>query len=416
MGILRAAEKCNGSGDCRKLPSAGGTLCPSYRATRNEKDTTRARANALREYLTNSDKENKFDYDELYKVFELCVSCKACASECPSNVDVASLKAEFLYQYQKANGFSLRNKIFAFNAKLNNLGSITPKLTNYVVNLPFVKNKMGIASKRQVPLLAPKPFRKWHEKNVNTIQNGSFPNGKIYLFCDEFTNFYDVSVGIDAFELLTKLGYEVVIIDHEESGRSFISKGFLEQAKAIANINVDIFSSIIKDDCPLVGIEPSAILTFRDEYLRLADDKESAQSISKNAFTIEEFFKKEIALGKITSDQFSDVKKEIKIHGHCHQKSLSSVEATFSMLNLPKNNSVTIYNSGCCGMAGSFGYEKEHYDISMQIGEDTLFPKVRATERTVTIAAAGTSCRHQIYDGTNREALHPVTILKSCLK
>lgn len=416
MGILRAAEKCNGSGDCRKLPSAGGTLCPSYRATRNEKDTTRARANALREYLTNSDKENKFDYDELYKVFELCVSCKACASECPSNVDVASLKAEFLYQYQKANGFSLRNKIFAFNAKLNNLGSITPKLTNYVVNLPFVKNKMGIASKRQVPLLAPKPFRKWHEKNVNTIQNGSFPNGKIYLFCDEFTNFYDVSVGIDAFELLTKLGYEVVIIDHEESGRSFISKGFLEQAKAIANINVDIFSSVIKDDCPLVGIEPSAILTFRDEYLRLADDKESAQSISKNAFTIEEFFKKEIALGKITSDQFSDVKKEIKIHGHCHQKSLSSVEATFSMLNLPKNNSVTIYNSGCCGMAGSFGYEKEHYDISMQIGEDTLFPKVRATERTVTIAAAGTSCRHQIYDGTNREALHPVTILKSCLK
>nr|WP_315188773.1 FAD-linked oxidase C-terminal domain-containing protein [uncultured Flavobacterium sp.] len=416
MGILRAAEKCNGSGDCRKLPSAGGTLCPSYRATRNEKDTTRARANALREYLTTSDKVNKFDYDELYKVFELCVSCKACASECPSNVDVASLKAEFLYQYQKANGFSLRNKIFAFNAKLNNLGSITPKLTNYIVNLSFVKNKMGIASKRQVPLLAPKTFRKWHEKNVNSIQNGSFPNGKIYLFCDEFTNFYDVSVGIDAFELLTKLGYEVLIIDHEESGRSFISKGFLEQAKSIANINVDIFSSIITDDCPLVGIEPSAILTFRDEYLRLADDKESAQSISKNAFTIEEFFKREITLGRITSDQFSDVKKEIKIHGHCHQKSLSSVEATFSMLNLPKNNSVTIYNSGCCGMAGSFGYEKEHYDISMQMGEDTLFPKIRATEQTVTIAAAGTSCRHQIFDGTNREALHPVTILKSCLK
>jgi hypothetical protein len=416
MGILRAAEKCNGSGDCRKLPSAGGTLCPSYRATRNEKDTTRARANALREYLTNSDKVNKFDYDELYKVFELCVSCKACASECPSNVDVASLKAEFLYQYQKANGFSLRNKIFAFNAKLNNLGSITPKLTNYIVNLSFVKNKMGIASKRQVPLLAPKTFRKWHEKNVNSIQNGSFPNGKIYLFCDEFTNFYDVSVGIDAFELLTKLGYEVLIIDHEESGRSFISKGFLEQAKSIANINVDIFSSIITDDCPLVGIEPSAILTFRDEYLRLADDKESAQSISKNAFTIEEFFKREITLGRITSDQFSDVKKEIKIHGHCHQKSLSSVEATFSMLNLPKNNSVTIYNSGCCGMAGSFGYEKEHYDISMQMGEDTLFPKIRATEQTVAIAAAGTSCRHQIFDGTNREALHPVTILKSCLK
>ncbi len=415
MGILRAAEKCNGSGDCRKLPSAGGTLCPSYRATRNEKDTTRARANALREYLTNSDKDNKFDYEELYQVFELCVSCKACASECPSNVDVAALKAEFLYQYQKANGFSLRNKIFAFNARLNNLGSITPRITNYMVNLPFVKKKMGIAPQRQVPLLAPKTFRKWYENKADEPKTGSFPNGKVYLFCDEFTNFYDVSVGIDAFELLTKLGYEVEIVDHEESGRAFLSKGFLQEAKAIANSNVSIFSDLISEDFPLIGIEPSAILTFRDEYLRLADDKESAQKLSKNVFTIEEFFKKEITSGKIHSGQFSDVQKEIKIHGHCHQKSLSSVEATFAMLNLPQNSSVTIYNSGCCGMAGSFGYEKEHYDISMQMGEDTLFPKVRATSETTAIAAAGTSCRHQIFDGTKREALHPVTILRSCL-
>lgn len=415
MGILRAAEKCNGSGDCRKLPSAGGTLCPSYRATRNEKDTTRARANALREYLTNSDKDNKFDYEELYQVFELCVSCKACASECPSNVDVAALKAEFLYQYQKANGFSLRNKIFAFNARLNNLGSITPRITNYMVNLPFVKKKMGIAPQRQVPLLAPKTFRKWYENKADEPKTDSFPNGKVYLFCDEFTNFYDVSVGIDAFELLTKLGYEVEIVDHEESGRAFLSKGFLQEAKAIANSNVSIFSDLISEDFPLIGIEPSAILTFRDEYLRLADDKESAQKLSKNVFTIEEFFKKEITSGKIHSGQFSDVQKEIKIHGHCHQKSLSSVEATFAMLNLPQNSSVTIYNSGCCGMAGSFGYEKEHYDISMQMGEDTLFPKVRATSATTAIAAAGTSCRHQIFDGTKREALHPVTILRSCL-
>ena len=415
MGILRAAEKCNGSGDCRKLPSAGGTLCPSYRATRNEKDTTRARANALREYLTNSDKDNKFDYEELYQVFELCVSCKACASECPSNVDVAALKAEFLYQYQKANGFSLRNKIFAFNARLNNLGSITPRITNYMVNLPFVKKKMGIAPQRQVPLLAPKTFRKWYENKADEPKTSSFPNGKVYLFCDEFTNFYDVSVGIDAFELLTKLGYEVEIVDHEESGRAFLSKGFLQEAKAIANSNVSIFSDLISEDFPLIGIEPSAILTFRDEYLRLADDKESAQKLSKNVFTIEEFFKKEITSGKIHSGQFSDVQKEIKIHGHCHQKSLSSVEATFAMLNLPQNSSVTIYNSGCCGMAGSFGYEKEHYDISMQMGEDTLFPKVRATSETTAIAAAGTSCRHQIFDGTKREALHPVTILRSCL-
>jgi len=415
LGILRAAEKCNGSGDCRKLPSAGGSMCPSYRATRNEKDTTRARANALREYLTHSEKGNKFNHEELYKVFELCVSCKACASECPSNVDVAALKAEFLYQYQKANGFSLRNKIFAYNAKMNGLGSIFPSLTNFMVNLSLVKKTMGIATQRQVPLLASKSFRNWYKKNKKPIGNNVFENGKVYLFCDEFTNFYDVSVGIDAYELLSALGYEVLIITHEESGRAFISKGFLEEAKAVANKNVAIFSDLISESTPLIGIEPSAILTFRDEYIRLADDKDRAVKLSKSTFTIEEFFKREIDKGNIQSSQFSEKAKTIKIHGHCHQKSLSSIEAAFAMLNLPKNNSVTIYNSGCCGMAGSFGYEKEHYEISMQMGEDTLFPKIRSTETTTKIAAAGTSCRHQIFDGTNREALHPVSILRSCL-
>ena len=414
LGILRAAEKCNGSGDCRKMPSAGGAMCPSYRATRNEKETTRARANALREYLTYSEKENKFDQKELYEVFELCVSCKACASECPSNVDVATLKAEFLYQYQKANGFSTRSKIFANNAKLNKMGSLFPSITNFISNQSLVKKSMGIAPERQVPLLAKKTFRKWYENNKS--KSTDFPNGKLYLFVDEFTNYYDVNIGIDAFELLTKLGYEVLIADHEESGRTYLSKGFLEEAKKITDININIFKDLISSSTPLIGIEPSAILTFRDEYLRLASDKENAERISQNAFTIEEFFKKEIIDGKIRPDSFSEETKEIKIHGHCHQKSLSSVEATFAMLNLPKNNTVTIYNSGCCGMAGSFGYEKEHYKVSMQMGEDTLFPKVRNTAENVKIAAAGTSCRHQIYDGTKREAQHPVSILRNCLK
>ena len=416
MGILRLAEKCNGSGDCRKLPSAGGTLCPSYRATRNEKDTTRARANSLRQFLTNSDKDNKFDHEELYQVFDLCVSCKACASECPSNVDIASLKAEFLYQYQKTNGFSKRNKIFAYNAKLNTLGSLTPTFTNWVSNLALVKKTMGIAPQRVVPHLAPTTFRNWVKKNRKDTATPLYPNGQVYLFCDEFTNFYDVGVGVDTYELLTQLGYQVVIIDHQESGRAFISKGFLEQAKAIATRNVAIFKDIVTADTPLLGIEPSAILTFRDEYIRLAEDKAAAEQIAKHVFTIEEFFKKEIEKGAIRAEHFSDQAQAIKIHGHCHQKALSTVEATFVMLNLPKNNTVTIYNSGCCGMAGSFGYEKEHYEISMQMGEDTLFPKVRATPENTLVVAAGTSCRHQIYDGTNRKALHPATILKNSLK
>ena len=414
LGVLRAAEKCNGSGDCRKLPSAGGTLCPSYRATKNEKDTTRARANALREYLTNSEKDNKFDHQELYEVFDLCVSCKACASECPSNVDVAALKAEFLYQYQETNGYSFRNKIFANNAKINKLGSVFPSMTNFFANLSLIKNGMGIAPERTVPALAPKTFKNWLLKNKPS--QSIFPNGKLYLFCDEFTNFYDVQVGIDAFELLTNLGYQVTVIDHEESGRAYISKGFLQEAKAIANKNVTIFKGIISQETPLVGLEPSGILTFRDEYIRLADDKIAAEKLAKNCLTIEEFFKREITANKIVADQFTDEVREIKIHGHCHQKSQSSVEASFTMLNIPSNAKVTIYNSGCCGMAGSFGYEKEHYKISMQMGEDTLFPKIRNTAETTAIAAAGTSCRHQIYDGTKRVAQHPVSILLSYLK
>ena len=415
LGILRAAEKCNGSGDCRKLPSAGGTMCPSYRATRNEKDTTRARANALREFLTNSIEENKFIYKELYDVFDLCLSCKACASECPSNVDVATLKAEFLYQYYKENGIPFRTKLFANNVKWNKLGSLTPTFTNLVLNTKITKNIIEIAPKRSIPKLAKTTVYKWYQKNKTRLNKLPDKFGKIYLFVDEFTNYYDASIGIDAIELITKLGYKVIITKHEESGRGFISKGILEKAKEKANFNVTFFKDLITKETPLIGIEPSAILTFRDEYLRLADDKDSAKKIAESTFTIEEFIKQEFEKKHISANSFTNQEKIVKIHGHCQQKSLSSMEPTFKMLSIPKNYSVTIINSGCCGMAGSFGYEKEHYNISMQIGEDTLFPKIRNTNKNTIIAASGTSCRHQIKDGTNRYSKHPVTILRESL-
>ncbi len=416
MGILRAAEKCNGSGDCRKPVSAGGTMCPSYRATKNEKDTTRARANALREFLTNSDKLNKFDHKELKEVFDLCLSCKACASECPSNVDITALKAEFLYQYQKENGIPFRTRMFADNVKWNKLGSITPQLTNAILNTPMAKKAFGIATERSIPKLANKTFFKWYKKNKRKFIDKDFSNGKVYLFMDEYTNFYDVNVGIDTLELLTSLKYEVIITDHEESGRSFISKGLMDKAKEKADFNINHFKDLVTEKIPLVGIEPSTILGFRDEYIRLADDKSTAIKLSKNSFTIEEFFENEIKKGNIKSDSFTENKNVLKIHGHCHQKSLSGTGASFAMLNLPKNYKVTIMNTGCCGMAGSFGYEKEHYKLSMQVGEDTLFPKIRNTDKSVKIAAAGTSCRHQIKDGTKRQAEHPVSILRKALK
>jgi FAD/FMN-containing dehydrogenase/Fe-S oxidoreductase len=409
-GILKLAEKCNGAGDCRKPVEAGGTMCPSYRATKDEKDTTRARANTLREFLTNSNEANKFNHKELKQVFDLCLSCKACATECPSNVDIATMKAEFLYQYQEANGYSFRNKLFANNAKYNKLGSAFPKITNFFTNSIIAKKVLGVAVERSVPKLANQTLESWLKKHHPKTSKKA-----VYLFNDEFTNFYDAEIGKDAVILLEKLGYEVKTVAHDESGRSHISKGFLKEAKQICNINVSIFKDIITDKTPLIGIEPSAILGFRDEYIRLADDKASAEKIAKNSFTFEEFLSKELEKGNIDTSLFTTAAKTLKIHGHCHQKALSGTHASFQVLNIPTNYSVTIINSGCCGMAGSFGYEKEHYKISMQVGEDTLFPKVRNTPEETQIVAAGTSCRHQIYDGTKRIAKHPITILKEAL-
>ena len=422
-GILKLAEKCNGSGDCRKSPEAGGTLCPSYRATKNEKETTRARANMLREVLTNNEAKNKFDSKELKEVLDLCLSCKACATECPSNVDIASMKAEFLYQYQEINGYSFRSKLFANNAKYNKLGSNFPAITNFLTNTIIAKKIMGVATQRSVPKLAKQPLNIWLKKqNItsslsNSLKIDSVEKSKktVYLFNDEFTNFYDTKIGINTIVVLEKLGYQVKNITHEESGRSYISKGFLKEAKEICDKNITIFKDVISDETPLIGIEPSAILTFRDEYIRLASDKISAEKIAKNVFTIEEFLASELDKGNINTSLFSTESKELKIHGHCHQKALSSTHASFTMLNIPKNYKVTIMNTGCCGMAGSFGYEKEHYKVSMQVGEDTLFPKIRNCSTETEIAAAGTSCRHQIFDGTKRIAKHPITILKEAL-
>ena len=409
-GILKLAEKCNGSGDCRKPVEAGGTMCPSYRATKNEKDTTRARANTLREFLTNSKEANKFNHKELKEVFDLCLSCKACASECPSNVDIATMKAEFLYQYQEANGYSFRNKLFANNAKYNKLGSYTPKITNFFTNSILAKKVLGVAVERSVPKLANQTLESWLKKHHPRTSKKV-----VYLFNDEFTNFYDAEIGKDAVLLLEKLGYQVKTIAHDESGRSHISKGFLKEAKEICNNNVTIFKDIITNETPLIGIEPSAILGFRDEYIRLADDKASAEKIAKNSFTFEEFLAQELEKGNVDRSLFTSEAKTLKIHGHCHQKALSGTHASFQVLNIPTNYSVTIINSGCCGMAGSFGYEKEHYKVSMQVGEDTLFPKIRNCSSDIEIAASGTSCRHQIFDGTKRTAKHPITLLKEAL-
>ena len=419
QGYLRAAEQCNGSGDCRKTHLSGGTMCPSYMATKNEKDTTRARANILREVLTNSTKENPFDSEEIKDVMDLCLSCKGCKSECPSNVDVGKLKTEFLHQYYKSNGVPLRTKLISSFTALNKVASLVPGLYNFTftnaVTSKVAKSLTGFANERSMPLLHKYTLKQWFKKKFNPSKDNL--KGTVYLFMDEFTNYNDVELGIKSVLLLDKLGYNIKTVDHEESGRTFLSKGMLDQAAHVAQKNFKIFQNIISKNTPLIGIEPSAILSFRDEYPDLvrANDRNKAMELSSNVLLIDEFLEKEVKEGNITASQFNSEKRLIKLHGHCHQKALSSLVPTKKVLSLPTNYEVQLIPSGCCGMAGSFGYEKEHYEVSMKIGELVLFPTVRKQADDVIIAANGTSCRHQIKDGTSRTALHLVEIMYDAL-
>jgi Fe-S oxidoreductase len=419
-GILRMAEKCNGTGLCRKTHISGGTMCPSYMATKDESATTRARANVLREFLTRSEKENPFDHEEIKEVMELCLSCKGCKSDCPSNVDVAALKTEFLHQYYKSNGIPFRTKQIAEVAKMNEKFSSVPWLYNLGATMPIVKNVvkavMGVSQKRDLPLLYKTTLKKWYGENKASLEKGKINRGKVYLFADEVINFNDVPIGIIAIQLLTKLGYEVVIPKHVESGRPAMSKGVLDYAKNVATENVKLLKGIVTEDVPLIGIEPSAILSFRDEYPKLVEDKAGANALAKNALLIDEFIAREIKAGKITADEFVDTPQKIKLHGHCHQKALSSVNVSKELLAVPANYEVEVIPSGCCGMSGSFGYDADKYETSMQIGELVLFPAVREAGTETLIAASGTSCRHQIKDGTGRQAMHPVEILYAALK
>ena len=414
-GILKAAEKCNGSGDCRKSHQMKGGMCPSYHATLNEKHTTRGRANALREFLTNSDKPNRFDHKELKEVFDLCISCKACASECPSNVDVATLKAEFLYQYQETNGYGFRSKLFARSTKSNALGSKVAKLTNAIYGskpLSSVLKKIaGVASERSLPKVYSVDFNK---ELQNLKKQFPITREKLILYIDEFSQYLDVSLAKDGLYVLCALGYDVQLF-YGESGRTYISKGFLKEAKLLALKNLEKLEPLLREEIPILGLEPSAILTFRDEYKRFHKDNELQEKLNGQAFLVEEFLAKEIAQGKLGPENFIEDHRQVKIHVHCHQKALSNQKVTFDVLNAPKNYEVSIIPSGCCGMAGSFGYEKEHYKTSMAIGELKLFPAVRKSNGETIIAANGTSCRHQIKDGTGKDALHPVTILRQAL-
>ena len=416
-GILRLAEKCSGSGDCRKTEITGGLMCPSFMATRKEKDTTRARANVLRQFLSNESDKNPFDHEEIKEVMDLCLSCKGCKTECPSSVDITKMKAEFLQQYYIKNGVPVRSRMIAnFSAQMK-LASLLSFVYNFIFKNEWLRRRAnaiaGFHPDRTIPLVSKQTLRSWFERR--RLANQSKQN--VYLFCDEFTNYLDVEIGKKAILLLEAIGYNIIIPEHLESGRTFLSKGLVKKAKQIANRNVTLLSGLISGKTPLIGIEPSAILTIRDEYLDLADENkmDAAKEIARHTYTIEEFIAHQVREGSIRAESFTSEKAVIAVHGHCYQKVLSSQQYLDTVLSLPKNYVVQMIPSGCCGMAGSFGYEKEHYDVSQKVGELVLFPTVRNLPEKTIVAASGTSCRHQIKDGTKRTAFHPVEILWDAL-
>lgn len=419
-GIIRAAEKCNGSGDCRKTKIIGGTMCPSFMATGEEENCTRARANILREFLS-ANENNTWDHREVYDILDLCLSCKGCKAECPSGVDIAKLKGEFMQHWYDKHGIPIRTMLIAYITQINKIGAVIPNVYNFFLKNPFfssaIKKMIGFAPKRGIPILYNITLRKWLKKNAGELTPLN-PRGTVCFFVDEFTNYNDTETGIAAIRLLTGLGYKVITVKHGESARTYLSKGLIRKAAKIIRGNIDSLSGLICEETPLLGVEPSAILGFRDEYPELAgnDRKIMAEKIAQNTFMIDEFIAREYKAGRIDRDLFEDKEREILLHAHCQQKAISSSQSSIEMLSIPKNYKIKEIPSGCCGMAGSFGFEKEHYDLSNKIGEMILFPEVRQAAENILIAAPGTSCRHHIEEGTGRKALHPVTIMYNALK
>ena len=413
-GIIRASEKCNGSADCRKSALIGGTMCPTFMATGDEDKSTRARANVIREFLGQGD--DPWDHNEIYEILDQCIGCKGCKSECPSGVDIAKIKSEFLQHWYDKHGVPTRTLLIAHISFFNKIGSAIPYIYNFIlknkITSGIFKSIAGFASKRSIPVLYNTTLRRWYKKNIDKL-NPENPKSTVCLFIDEFTNYNDTETGIAAIKLLTGLNYKVITASHSVSARTFLSKGLVRKARKIIDLNINLLKDIISEDIPLLGIEPSAILGFRDEYQELAKTEllSDARKIASNSYLIDEFIAKEYKAGRIDRALFSTEKKEVFLHGHCQQKAISSTSHSIEMLSVPVNYTVKEIPSGCCGMAGSFGYEREHFELSNKIGEMVLFPQVRNSGDNAVISAPGTSCRHHIKDGTGRIAVHPAVVL-----
>ena len=419
QGFNRAIEMCNGAGVCRKRTI--GTMCPSFMVTREEEHSTRGRANALRAALSGKLPIEELTGKRMYEVMDLCVECKACKAECPSSVDMAKIKFEFLAQYYKANGIPLRSRIFSEIPLFSRVSSGSfAAIANWKLRNPAIKKMMrglfDISEKRPLPPFASQSFNAWFRKHrANQTRDAKGVSKKqVVLFNDTFNTYNDPHIAIAATEVLEAAGYEVLLPGHKCCGRPMISKGLVDKARRAAQDTISKLVPFAEKGIPIVGLEPSCLLSMRDEYLYLLPDDPRVKIVAENSFLFEEFIAGLASSGKLNLS-FKEEQKNVLLHGHCHQKSLVGTVPSKQVLSLP-GYSVAEVDSGCCGMAGSFGYETEHYDISMAMAERQLLPKIREQADDVIIAAAGTSCRHQIEHGCGRRALHPAEVLRNALK
>ena len=406
-GFARAVEMCSGMGECRK--KLDGTMCPSYMGTLDEEHSTRGRANALRAVLSGKVPKEDFTGTRLHDVMDLCLECKACKAECPSNVDMAKLKYEFLDHYHRANGLPLRNRMFGGIERLNRIGSQFAPLSNWIVgsgwNRWLMEKLAGIDQRRPLPQFASVTFEDWFGERK---AEGEGAKGEVVLFHDTFNNFNTPHVAIAAACLLERLGYRVELVNKRCCGRPMISKGMLGEAKSNAAWNVDRLIEYTERGVPTVGLEPSCLLTLRDEYPDFLRTSQ-AKRVAENSFLLEEFLLREQSAGRV-SLSFGTPGGKALLHGHCHQKALVGTAPTVAVLK-SAGFEVSEVDSGCCGMAGSFGFEKEHYDLSLTIGNRRLAPAVKAASAEVAVIAPGISCRQQIEHLTGRRAKHPAEVL-----
>ena len=418
--FTEALDLCNGAGVCRKRAESGGTMCPSYMATKNEKSTTRGRANLFRQLFASKGPE-AFSSDELRDALDLCLSCKACKSECPANVDMARMKAEFMQGWHEENGISASERFFGQAASIYPLASMWPTFSNWMMKTPVGKELLfqffNIHKKRTLPSFADQTFRKWFENHSAPENNEMDITRKAALIIDPFVNYHEPEIGKAAVQVLEALGYEIIIPDVTETGRPQLSKGMVKKAKKLVRKNIPVLYDLVQNDIPIIGLEPSEILTLRDEYLELSSDAmlPKAELIAKNSYEFEEFFNQAIADQPEKESLFADNNQTAYLHGHCHAKTLVGNEPTLKAIKTAGYAPHEL-ETGCCGMAGSFGYEADHYKVSMDIGDLVLFPAVEEIEEESLLCAPGFSCRHQIADGTGRASHHPAELIASALE